>query len=141
MLRPSIFSSATYGTALSPRPGALADPLVERAQLVVVVGVVEAEHRDDVLDGREAVGGRAGDALGRRIGRDEIGVLGFEPLELVQQPVELLVGDLGRAVEVVALLVVADLLAELVDAVDGIQLMAQGAGSAGSGSVLRLVSS
>ena len=116
MLRPSIFSSATYGTARVAEPGALPDALVERAQLLVVVRVVEAEHRDDVLDGREAVGGLAGDALGRRIGGDEIGILGLEPLELVQQPVELLVRDLRRAVDVVALLVVADLLAELTDA-------------------------
>ena len=63
--------------------------------------------------------GRAGDALGRRIGGDEIRVLGLEALELVQQPVECLVGDLRRVVNVVALLVVADLLAELVDALEG----------------------
>ena len=32
--------------------------VVERAQFVVGVGVVEAEHRRHVLDGREALGGR-----------------------------------------------------------------------------------
>ena len=67
MLRPSIFSSATYATAPSPRPAALAHALVERAQLLFVVGVVEAEHRREVLDGRKAVGRPAGDALRRRI--------------------------------------------------------------------------
>ena len=106
------------GGVAQARP--LAHALVERAQLVVVVGVVEAEHRPDVLDGRKAVGGRAGDALGRGVGCDEIGVLGLEALELVQQAVERLVGDLGSAVDVVALLVVANLLAELADAVEGI---------------------
>ena len=88
--------------------GALPHALVERLQLVVVVGVVEAEHRDEVLDGLESLDRPARDALRRRIGRDEIGMLRFEPLELVQQPIELLVGDLRRVVDVVALFVMAD---------------------------------
>ena len=66
-----------------------------------------------MLDGREALDGTAGDALGRRIGRDEIGMLASSALELVQQRVELVVGDLGLVVDVVALFVVADLVAEL----------------------------
>ena len=52
--------------------GALAHALVEGAQLVVAVDVVEAEHRHGVLDGLEAVDGPAGHALGRRIGGDEL---------------------------------------------------------------------
>ena len=59
MLRPSIFSSATYADRRVAEAGALADALVERAQLVLVVGVVEAEHRHEVLDGREAFDRRA----------------------------------------------------------------------------------
>ena len=66
-----------------------------------------------MLDGLEALDRTAGDALGRRIGRDEIGMLRLEPLELVQQPIELLVGDLGSVVDVVALFVVADGVAKL----------------------------
>ena len=38
-------------------------------------------------------------------------MFGLEPLELVQQPIELLVGDLRGVVDVVALFVVADLAA------------------------------
>ena len=64
---------------------AFAHALVEGAQLVLVVGVVETEHRADVLDGGETLGRRAGDALGRRVRGDEVGVLGLEPLELVQE--------------------------------------------------------
>ena len=55
--------------------GALPHALVEGAQLLLVVGVVEAEHRRQMLDRREALGGPAGDALRRRVRRDEIGML------------------------------------------------------------------
>jgi hypothetical protein len=61
-----------------------------------------------MLDGGEGFGRASGDTLGRRVGRDEVRVLGLEPLELVQQPVELLVGDLRVVVDVVALFVMAD---------------------------------
>ena len=70
-----------------------------------------------MLDGVEPFDRTPGDALRRRIDRDEIGMLGFERLELVEQPVECLVRDLGRAADVVALLVVADAVAQLSDAV------------------------
>ena len=46
-------------------------------------------------------------------------MLGFEPLELVQQRVELLVGDLGIVVDVVALFVMADRVAQLFEAFFG----------------------
>ena len=64
----------------------------------------------------EAFGDAAADALGRRVGGDEIGMLGFELLELVQQPIELLVRNLGLVVDVVALFVVPDGLAKCRDA-------------------------
>ena len=68
-----------------------------------------------MLDGREPFDRPAGDALRRRIGGDEVRMLGLEALELVQQPIELFVGDLGIVVDVVALFVVADGVAELVE--------------------------
>ena len=46
-------------------------------------------------------------------------MLGLERLELVQQAIELLVGDLGVVVDVVALFVVADRVAQLADALFG----------------------
>ncbi len=101
---------------LGAEAGSLADALVERLQLVVAVGVVETEHRRDVLDRREAFNGTTGHTLGRRVGRDEIRMLGLETFQLVEQAVELFVGDVGVAVDVVALFVVADQVAELVDA-------------------------
>ena len=94
-----------------------AQPLVERARIVLVVGVVEAEHRRGVAHDAKAGGeGAAADTLGRRIGRDEIGMRVLERLQLGEQRVELGVGDLGIVVAVVALFVVADLSAEFGDA-------------------------
>jgi hypothetical protein len=61
-----------------------------------------------VLDGVETLDGPAGDALRRRIARDQVGVLLLETLELVQEAIELFVGDLGRVVYVVLLFVMAD---------------------------------
>ena len=96
---------------MSPRPRASADPFVEGSQLVFVVGVIETEHRRDVLDCRKTLGRTPGHALRRRIWRDEIGVLGFQSLEFVQQPIELLVGNIRRVVNVVPLFVIPDLVA------------------------------
>ncbi len=81
---------------------------IELTQLLFGVRVVETEHRLGVLDGLEAGGRAAADALGRRIGRDEIGVLGFEALELLHERVEFGVGQLGIVEDVVPLFVVAN---------------------------------
>ena len=115
MLRPSIFSSATYATlAVSGR--GFAHPFVERLQLVIVVCVVETEHRREVLNGLEAGYGPSCDALRRRIGGDEVRVIRFELLELVKQAVELFVGDFGVAEDVIPLLVMADCVSQLANA-------------------------
>ena len=81
---------------------------MELAQLVVGVGVVEAEHRRQVRDRVEAFGGPATDALRRRGRVQELGVRRLERRELAHERVELGVGDLRGVVEVVALFVVAD---------------------------------
>ena len=98
---------------------ALANALVERAQILFVVGVVEAEHRLEVLDLGEALGGTSADALRRRIRRQQLGMRGFERLELVHQRVEVGVADLGRGLYVVQLFVTAYFLAEMLDAFGG----------------------
>ena len=56
----------------------LSDAVIERFQLVFVVRVVETEHRHRVFDFGKTGRRPARHALGRRIGRDEIGVLGLE---------------------------------------------------------------
>ena len=107
------------GNDFVAEPGALPDPLVERPQLRLVIHVVQAEHRRHVLDRRKALDGTARDALRRGVKRYELGVVLLEPLELVQQLVELLIGDLGVVVDVVAFFVVANGFAELANAVGG----------------------
>ncbi len=97
-------------------PGSLPDPFVERPQVRLVIGIVEAEHRREVRNGGKAVGWTAGYPLGGGIRRDQIGMLRFEPLELVQQPIEGLVRHLRAVVDVVLLFVVPDLLAQLREA-------------------------
>ena len=97
----------------------LPDALVETAQLLLVVDVVEAEHRHEMRDSRKAFDRMAGDALRRRVRRDEIRVLGLELLEIVQQAIELAVGDFGSGVDVVALFVMADGVAKRFEALFG----------------------
>ena len=130
MLSPSIFSSATYAMATSggascAAPGGPAtvwqrrappcNALVERPQLVFVVRVVEAEHRHHVLDRLEALDGTPSYTLCRRVAGDELGMFRLEALELVQEAIELLVGDLGIVVDVVTLFVMTDRVAESVN--------------------------
>ena len=69
-----------------------------------------------MLDRLEALDRTPGDALSRRVRRDEVGVLRLDPLELVQQPIELLVGNLRLVVNVVALFVMPDGVTQLFDA-------------------------
>ena len=85
------------------------------AEFVGVVGVVEREHGARVRDLGEALFGLAADALGGRVGRDELGVLGLERLEAVHGGVVLRVGPLGGIEHVVEVLVVAEEVAELFD--------------------------
>ena len=69
-----------------------------------------------MLDRDEAFGGTSADALGRRIGGDQIGVIGLELFELVEQAVVFLVGNLGIVVDVVTLFVMTDRVTKLLDA-------------------------
>ena len=62
----------------------------------------------------------AGNALGGRIGRDEVWMLALEGLELLHQRIERIVGDFRIVVNVVALFVMPDLIAELLDAGGGV---------------------
>ena len=119
MLKPSILSSATYATA---DDGVEAAPhaLVELAQLVFVVGVVERQHRHQVLDGRKpfrrAVPRLAGWA--NRASSDS-GCAVSRACELPHQRVELGVGNLRSRVNVVELFVAANLSAQVLDSFGG----------------------
>ena len=85
------------------------------AQLLFAVGVVEREHRRGVRHLDEALARLAAHPLGGRIGGDQLGMLGFERLEFVHQPVEFGVADLRIVEHVIAVLVIADLVAQRFD--------------------------
>src|SRR5215470_13686796 len=68
-----------------------------------------------MLDLDESFARLAADALGGRIGRNQLGVLLFQSFQLVHQLVKFGVGDFGSVEHVVEVLVVADLFAEGVD--------------------------
>ena len=89
--------------------GGTPQPFVERAQVGLVVGVVEAEHRRQVHNGRKRFRRTAGDPLGRRIWSDEIGMLRLEGLQFVQEAIELSVRDLRAIVNVIEIFVTPDL--------------------------------
>ena len=89
--------------------------LVPRAQLGGVEDVAQREHRLAVLDRLERLGDGAANALRGRGGRDEFGVALLEVHDLAVERVELAVADLGGVEHVVAVLVVADARAQLLD--------------------------
>ena len=64
--------------------------------------------------------GLVADALRRRVGRDQLGVLGLERLQLAEQRVVDVVADLRVVEDVVAVVVVRDLLAQLGDLPRGV---------------------
>ena len=95
---------------------ALAHAGVERPQLIVVEGVAEAQHRCPMADLVEGRRRRATDALGGRIGRRQLWMVGLELLELAHQRVPLGVADLRRVLFVVEPVGALDPLAQVGDA-------------------------
>ena len=65
----------------------VADARLPGAQLLLVAGVAEREHLLGVLDLLEAVERRGADPLGRRVGGEQLGVLGLDRAQLVEQRV------------------------------------------------------
>ena len=91
----------------------VADPRLPGPQLLLVAGVGEREHRLGVLDPLEAVERRGADPLGGRVGGAQLGVLGLDRPQLVEQRVVLVVADLGIVEDVVAAVVVLEPAAQL----------------------------
>ena len=83
----------------------VADARLPGAQLLLVAGVAEREHLLGVLDLLEAVERRRADPLGRRVGRAQLGVLGLDRAQLVEQRVVVVVADLGFVEDVVEVVV------------------------------------
>src|SRR5262245_48181059 len=96
-----------------------ADAAVELLQLFGVMGVVDRQHRHGMPHLREALDGMRLDALRRTVGCDELRMRLFELLKLCIQFVVVTVGDFRHRLDVVLVVVVADLAAQLIDAVFG----------------------
>ena len=95
-------------------------------EALLVGHLLERAHGGQVLDLLEPVAQRRADALRGRFGRDQLGVLVLERLELVEEPVELGVGDLRLVEHVVEVEVVVDLLAQVVELLPDALLRARG---------------
>ena len=93
--------------------GQLAHAGVPGAELLLVAGVRQRVHRLQVPSGLELVERRGTHALGRRVGRQELGVLDLEVAQLVQQRVVVGVRDVRVVEDVVAAVVVLDLAPQL----------------------------
>ena len=93
----------------------LRDPRLPGAQLLLVARVGEREHRLGVLDSLEAVQRRGADPLGGRVWGAQLGVIGLDRTQLVEQRVVLVVADLGVVEDVVAAVVVLEQAAQLSD--------------------------
>ena len=87
------------------------------AELLGAAGVRKREHRLRVADLLESVERAPGDALGRGVGRDELGMRRLELAQLAYQRVVCVVADLGVVQLVVAVVVVCDLAPQLLDPV------------------------
>jgi hypothetical protein len=95
--------------------GTLARAAVEIAQLVVAIGVVEAQHRRGMAHGAETLARFAADTLGGRIVRYQFGMLRFERLQFVHQAIEPAIGDRRLVEHVIAVFVLADFAAQPLD--------------------------
>src|SRR3546814_12722893 len=69
--------------------------LFRSPKLVVVEGIAQREHRNQVLVLGEITPGRRANALGGGIGGAELGMLGFELHQLVEEAVVLEIRYLG----------------------------------------------
>ena len=89
-----------------------ANASIPGGQLVGGVCIIQAEHGAGVVHFFETLGRLASDSLGGRVGGQELGMLGFDSLELVHQRVVFGIGDLRCVEDVVEMFVVAQLGAE-----------------------------
>ena len=98
----------------------LADVLRPLLQGLIGGHLLERAHRREVLGLLKLLGRWRSDTVRRRARVVELGVLGLQPLQLVVQPVVLGVRDLWVVEDVVAVEVVVELLAQLLDALGGV---------------------
>ena len=102
------------------------DARLELAEVVRADRVVQRQHGGEVLHGGEGLGATAARALGRAVGRDQLGMGLLQLNQLAVQPVVLGVGDLGPVQDMVEVVVPVDLLAQLVDPGGGVGRLGHG---------------
>ena len=85
------------------------------AQFVDAVGVVDREHRPGMLDLRERIDRLIADALRRAVRADQLGMLGLELAQPLDQAIVIGVRDLGLGLDVVLPIVITNLLAQAFD--------------------------
>ncbi len=90
----------------------LADALVPGARILGAEGIRQAEDRVRVADLLEFFRRHRPGALGGRIGRDPVRVVGFDLAQFDQQPVIFRVADDGSIQHMIAVVVEVDLLFE-----------------------------
>ena len=90
------------------------------AQLLFAVHIVERQHGARVSHLGKAFFRLAANSLRRRVGGDQLRILRFQILQLARERVEGSIGNLGRVLPVVEVLVVADLFAQRFDSVGGL---------------------
>jgi hypothetical protein len=82
---------------------------IEGGDLVIAEGVAQRQHRRRVRHRGEAGERRRADPLRRRVAAQQLGMLGFERLQLAKQPVVLGISDQRCIEDVIAVVVLADL--------------------------------
>ena len=102
------------------RPQPLVHPLDPLTDLLLVVGVVDRQHRDRVGEGRESRDRVPPDASGGGVGVMELWVIRFEGFKLLEQQVKLRVGHDLRFPHVVRGVCAAQQGSEFIDSVFGI---------------------
>ena len=92
---------------------------VEVQQVLLLEGVAEAEHGDLMAHFAERRGRRAADPLGRRVGRQQLRVLGLQRLQLAEQAIVFGVGNARFVEHVVTVIVGVQFGSQLRDAFGG----------------------
>ncbi len=100
--------------------GQFAHTPVPITQLFFAVHVVERQHGPGVGDLGETFLRLAPNTLRGRVGGDQLGMLRFQLLQLTRESIECSIGNFGRILPIVKVLVVADLFAQLFDSVGGL---------------------
>ena len=97
------------------RPGFPLDAVDELVQFVQRIGIAQRAHRETVFHRNELGRQVAAHPHRRGIGIGELGMLRLEILQFAHERIELEIGDFGRIVDVIPMIVIFQLPAQLLD--------------------------